>query len=312
MNFQKSKVMLLLLIIILVFSGCRAIVSEPQSGSYRTEDIEFDLSDDLVFEVKDQSGAPIKNAVLTTDSLVLGGVFTQQSETNNKVIKTGELSLEVINLDQVVQEVIDLVAANSGFVQSSSRRDHENFNRVNMVIRVPAENFSEVHSALADFGDVKVDNTNTQDVTEEYLDMEVRLTTLEAKRESFTKLLDKAESVSDILKIENELNKVIYDIESLKGKMQYLDRQVAMSTITLSITEKNPVSSFKSNYSERFNFALQDGWGSMLNFIMSIVLTVVWLLPFAPFVFLIIFLAVKLWRKIKVVIAKRREKAHLD
>ena len=276
-------------------SGC-------MSKDAATED-SFNLSNapssKLDMQITDQSGAPTYIKVGSANTF--GGVATTSANNvkyqpvDKKIIKSGSLSLDVVDLDKVSKTIYDLVSVKEGYIQSSSRHDYDNYNRLNMQIRVPVADFKELYDSIAKLGDVTLDETNSQDVTEQYFDLEIRLSSLNVKKESLTKLFDKAKNVSEILQIENELNRVIYEIESVKGRLQYFDRNVAMSSISLSIFERNPASTIEKNNIERLKFALKDGWGSMLNFMIALIAYLIWLIPFAPIILLALYLLRKIW-----------------
>ena len=76
---------------------------------------------------------------------------------------------------------------------------------------------------------------NAQDVSEQFIDLEARLTSAQREEESLRALLDRATNVSDILSIERELNRVRGEIERMQGQLNALERRVALSTSNLSL-----------------------------------------------------------------------------
>ena len=221
----------------------------------------------------------------------------------DKVIKRAYLSIEVTEMDETLANLAQLLRENGGFIENSTRDSYDSSTRANVTIRVPVATFDVVYDAAKEYGEVTSEEVNTVDVTEEYFDLDTRLSVLSAKQESFTKLLDRAESIEDILKVENELNRVIMEVESIKGRMKYLDRQVDMSTIQFSLIEYNPVALVERDFGDRIKFAIKDGWGSMVNFIMDLAIGFIWLAPFLPIIVLALWLIRKLWRFVR---TKRR------
>jgi len=147
---------------------------------------------------------------------------------------------------QVIQAITGLAAGYDGYVVSSSVSGEEEGMRGWISIRVPDDKFDQ---ALAEIRGLAVrveqESTSSQDVTEEYIDLEARLANAEATEQEFLALLDKAEDVDDILKIYNNLSQVRQEIEQIKGRMQYLERTSSMSLISVSLRpefdEKPPV-----------------------------------------------------------------------
>ncbi len=291
MRNREKKIILLVLLGLLVLGGCRA--NDSAHSEYTTDQAGYSFnaeSDKQGFAFSDEDGSPVNGTAL--GNLAAGSI-------ESKIIRSAEMELEVKDLDNVLAKITALIDLNHGFIETSSRRVYSEMSRVYITLRIPADVFNGVYQELQQLGTVTTDNVSTQDVTEEYIDLDARLTTLETKQESFILLLAKADTIEDILKVENELDRVVYEIERIKGRMQYLNRQVDMSTINLNIIEKNPVSTVDTNYLERFKFAISDGWGSMVNFIMNFLLAAVWLLPFLPILIIVLLLLRKLWQKIR-------------
>jgi len=150
------------------------------------------------------------------------------------IVRNGDMSLVVDDVTQAMQAITQLAAGYNGYVVSSSVNGEEDDMRGWIAIRVPDDKFDQ---ALAEIRGLAVrvesENTNSQDVTEEYIDLEARLANAEATEQEFLALLDKAEDVDDILEIYESLSRVRQEIEQIKGRMQYLERTSSMSLISV-------------------------------------------------------------------------------
>jgi len=159
------------------------------------------------------------------------------------IVRSGDMSLVVEDVVQARDEIVQLAARFDGYVVSSQISGEEQDMRGWISIRVPDEKFE---LALAELRDLAVrvtqESTSSQDVTEEYVDLESRLRNAEATESQYLALLEKAENVEDILKIYERLSWVRSEIEQIKGRMQYLERTSSMSLITVSL---KPVASAK-------------------------------------------------------------------
>lgn len=111
-----------------------------------------------------------------------------------------------------------------------------------MTLRVPSEFFASVLSKVEDLGSVKWRHVNSRDVTEDYLDVEGRLAAANVHEARLLDILGKAASVEEILKVENELEKVRSTVEVLTRQLRSLSNQVSYSTITVELHEarQNP------------------------------------------------------------------------
>ncbi len=99
-------------------------------------------------------------------------------------------------------------------------------------MRVPAQRFEEALAALRAAGRVLDESRHANDVTEEFLDLGIRLDTARKARERLLEVLAKAEKVEDILKVEAELRRLTEEIERMEGRRKYLADQVAMATLS--------------------------------------------------------------------------------
>ena len=108
--------------------------------------------------------------------------------------------------------------------------------RGSISIRVPDDRFEQALSELRELAvRVTSESTSSQDVTEEYVDLESRLKNAEATESQYLALLEKATDVEDILSIYESLSRVRSEIEQIKGRMQYLERTSSMSLITTNL-----------------------------------------------------------------------------
>ena len=106
-----------------------------------------------------------------------------------------------------------------------------------MTLRVPAEKFHEVMAQLRKLAlEVNHDSTSSEDVTQEYVDLESRLRALEDKAARLEELMQEAEDTEAVLAVYRELSATQQEIEQVKGRMQYLERSSAMATISVTLT----------------------------------------------------------------------------
>lgn len=149
---------------------------------------------------------------------------------NRKVIYTAELSLQVASRDRALEQIQALIQRFDGFVQHATL--------ASVTFRVAPERFSEAIKALAGMGQVLSREISTQDVTEQYVDVEMRIKTAEESRDRLRALLAKAVKTEDLLKIESDIRRLTEEIEVMKGRLRVLADQVDLSTITVNLSER--------------------------------------------------------------------------
>jgi hypothetical protein len=108
-------------------------------------------------------------------------------------------------------------------------------------LRVPSRRFRSVMKGLSELGEVTTRNVTSLDVSEEFQDLQIRLTNLKSTRERMGKLMASAKDLAEVLIIEKELERVTAEIDRIEGRLRVLATQVAFSTLTLSIVERAAV-----------------------------------------------------------------------
>jgi hypothetical protein len=146
------------------------------------------------------------------------------------LIYTATINLAVFQVAEASRQVEIMAREAGGFL---ARRDD-----TSIVIRIPAAKFEDTMKRLEKLGDVLHRNVVAEDVTEQFMDAEVRLKNARAVRDRLQQLLEKATKVDDSLAIEKELTRVGTDIETLEGKLKYLRDRAMYSTITVSFQAK--------------------------------------------------------------------------
>ena len=163
------------------------------------------------------------------------------SSWDRKVIRSGELELVVEDVSRASRNARDLVADHGGYVASSSARTlSEDEERAELEFEVPSESFEMVMNNLVESPQVvrvEHESTSSQDVTEEYVDLESRLTNLESTEARFVELLDEAHDISEILSVENEISRIRGEIEQIQGRLNYLEQRTDYSRIYLSLSQ---------------------------------------------------------------------------
>jgi len=214
------------------------------------------------------------------------GEFDEAS-IDRKLVKTGQLTLEVDDIVEAMDSVAGIAGELDGYVVSSSKHERENRVFGHVSIRVPAERFDEAFDRLRQLAvDVPYENTESRDVTEEYTDLEAQLRNLEATEAQYLALLEKAETVEDILAVQRELSNVRGQIERTKGRMQYLERTSDMSLIEVSLQETKPLGATGWSASETFKSAMR----GLITFGKVLANIAIWLVIFCPIWIPIIFL----------------------
>ena len=159
------------------------------------------------------------------------------------LIRTGDASVEVDSLEAGVAAVQALVARVGGHVGNTGYSGGRGQMReAYLQLRIPAQRFEEVQTALGDIGTVEYFNVSVQDVGEEYVDMTARLENGQRLERRLVELLaTRTGKLEDVLAVERELARVRERIETAEGRLRYLRNQVALSTLTVRLHEPAPI-----------------------------------------------------------------------
>jgi len=164
--------------------------------------------------------------------------ITDELTEDRKIVKTGSMTLEVGNITGTMNEIAEMADGLNGYVVSSHKYDYERRVEGRITIRVPFEKFDEAFARLRQLAiTVPYETTTAKDVTEEYVDLEAQLSNLLATEAQYLALMEEAENVEEMLKVQSELSKVRGQIEQIEGRMKYLEQTSEMSLIEVNLQE---------------------------------------------------------------------------
>lgn len=161
-----------------------------------------------------------------------------QDDVTRLIIRTADMRIVVLDTAEAMGRIAEMAESTGGWVVDSNVfQSTETAQTGYMTIRVPAAGFQSALDAISGLAtEVTELRTSGQDVTEEYVDLEARLSNLEATAERVRGFLDETRNVEEALAVSQELSRLEEEIERIKGRMQYLDQSAAFSTIAVSIT----------------------------------------------------------------------------
>lgn len=159
-----------------------------------------------------------------------------------KVISTATLTIEVINTQAAINDITNITLINGGFISSSSINDIGSSRKIGfLTARLPQDKFYPAIEKIESLGTRKQRQISGQDVTEEFIDLGARLDNLKKQEGRLLDILKMATTVKDIIEVEHELERVRGEIESLTGRLNYLNQSVEMSTISVNVIEPAPI-----------------------------------------------------------------------
>ncbi len=182
----------------------------------------------------------------------------QQPQETRKIIRSGDVSLEVDSYEATYTKLSELVNAEKGQIAAASTQKMANGKiQATVTLRIPPERFEAVLAKLKEFGSVRNQRIGSEDVTKAYIDLETRLKGKEILAERLRKLLAEGKgTVKELMEVEVQLGATNEALEQIKGEIKYYDNLVGLSTITLRISEKDLGQPFEYVQSLQSNIAV--------------------------------------------------------
>lgn len=190
-----------------------------------------------------------------------------------KIIKTGDLRFESSDLEETYQQLLAAVKKCNATIQNDSEgKNYESLYR-NIIVRVPSQNFDvflkEISKGVNYFDRKEI---SSQDVTEEYIDIDARLKAKKVLENRYLELLKKATKVSEMLEIETQLSAIREEIEAKEGQLRYMQSRVSMSTISVEFYKPIAQESGATiSYGSKIGNAIQSGFNGISSFFIGLI-----------------------------------------
>lgn len=237
---QKTWITLLAALLALaLLTGCASAAKSEASYAYDTADYaaaeaEAPMAmEDVAYDTGEIATANRDAGMTSTQADAAAG---------RKIIETAHLSVQTLEFDTFLENLNTAVAKYGGYVESSDVGGRSYYNQKQLryayiVLRIPNQNLAVFKQLVSDIGNVTGSNTNTEDVTLSYVDTESRLAAYRTEQETLLTLLEKAESMEDILAIQSQLTQVRAEIESYESILRTYDNRINYSTVSIDLSE---------------------------------------------------------------------------
>lgn len=215
--------------------------------------------------------APISDAMISQD-------YAPAPDTKSRMVVTNTyLSFVVDNVRQVVPKILSYAQSQGGYMVENSLDNPQETPSATITVRIPSKNLDtalEYFRGLA----LKVvsENINGQDVTDQYVDIDARLATLNKTKTKFESILDQAVKVQDILEVQRELVNLQSQIDALKGQQQYLAKNAEMAKVTIYLSTDEIALPYAPKETWRPNVIFKLAVRSLVTHIRELGSTLIW------------------------------------
>lgn len=228
-------------------------------------------------------------------------------EYGSKIIRNASLSLDVGNLEEFADNLKKTVTDYGGYMESMDVNSYDSEYSESrygyFTVRIPASKLDDFLNIVKDEGVVTQKSESAEDVTLQYVDVEARIATYEAERDSLMELLDKANTLKDIITLRDKIADVNYELDSLNRQLKSMQNKVSYSTVNVNAKETRTLAghkgekSFWSKVGENFTSEMEDGLETAIDLLIWLVTR----LPLFAILALVVFIIVKI---IKAIIGK--------
>jgi len=289
------KKLFLPLCILLLMTGCKKSEQEAVNSSPSVS------ADKAVTVTSYEMKAPTSPKEISQkllpdeDQSSQSNVSTKKTDTiSKKIIKNGNMTIQVGDIKKAQNQVSDILKKNNAYIQTEQFQNTDLDDNLDLIIRVPNKNFDALVNSFSDgVGSVLSKNISSDDVTEEYTDVSIKLANKRIYLDKYRDMLKNASTTKDMIEIQETIRELEDEIDVAEGRLRFIDDRVNYSTLNLSLYKEKVRSSATSKigFGSRFADSVTEGWNSFMSFLLGIIS----LWPFLLLIPIMIFL----WRKWK-------------
>ena len=241
------KLITSLVLVFILLIGC-----QDGSGNHITSESLDDISQAFGDEAKAK----------TEDEPKAEDPETKRVAAERKLIKKGSIAFESSDVNETKREINKLVSKYRGYI--GNEHINKEYDRIShsLTVRIPSEHFDAFLEGITSVTKELEDKTiHVEDVTEEFIDIQARIKTKKAVEARYEELLNRANTIEEILKVENQIGNLRAEIESMEGRLRYLKNRIGLSTLNIDYYQKieGTVDS-PDSFGSKFKDALYKGW----------------------------------------------------
>ena len=273
--------------------------AESAAGSYDYDAMEME-------EARESS----EDASYTADSGADSSALRAQD--GQKIVYTASLSIQSLEYDQSAASIRRKIREAGGFSEAESEYDKDynwyrynasssNTRSLSITARIPSDKFEAFLNSLDGDGKIMSKSVNAQNISQVYANKETYKKALEKEQERLLAMMDKAETIEDMIAVESRLSEVERQLNSYKTDLSQMDKDVEFSTVYIDLQEVKRYTETveKTTFREKLGFAFEDAISSFRDFCEGVILFVVRNFPFLIIFAIVVALIVR-W------LAKRR------
>lgn len=326
MKNRLLGIFLMLGVLLVVFSGCGAAKSASQAAKSTSapmynqnaetsgSNVSVEAQDGLARaglsstngKMKSSSENAADNAATVTGTGEISRPVSNPILDERKIIRNANVAVEVEDFDKAYEK-LEFMIAGIGYVQETKINKEKHYitdkevlkTKGTIIIRVDAEKFGDVLKGVKGLGILLDENIKSDDVTDQFFDIESRLRLIRYEESRLEEYLKKITDPDTIFKTEARLTEIRHEIESLTGNLNKLSNLVQLSTITINMSEKIPAAENikEKSYWQKLASSFTESFKGVVRFCGEFIIVVVGAFPVLVLIFLIAFTAFVIYKK---------------
>lgn len=236
-KIKQAFVVLASLLFAAAVSGCGSSAGGSDKNTAAVSGMSMEYLDGGIYDT-----AAATDEAYAEEGGNASSVEVQEQATGRKLIKNVDMSVETEEFDTLIRNVERKVTELGGYVEQSniyngSYTSDYRSRSASITARIPADRLDQFLTDVAEQSNVTRKNEYVEDVTLQYVDLESHKKALLAEQESLLTMLENAESIDDIIRINEQLTDVRYQIESMESQLRTYDNRIDYSTVYLDVDE---------------------------------------------------------------------------
>lgn len=213
---------------------------------------------------------------------------------DRKIIRNADITIEVPSTTDAQHRVTSIAESHGGFVVTSEAKQRESNDPaqrtldIKLVVRIPSNQFGNAFDEIRKLaGNTPAEQVTSQDVTEDFIDLEARIKTQKALEVQFLEIMRQAHKIEDALEVQRQIAEVRTEIEKLEGRKRFLENRSSLSTINVNIQTPKPVISVtQTGFGHSLREAVSDSVTLASDMVLFFARFVIMMVPVGVFVLL--------------------------
>lgn len=214
-----------------------------------------------------------------------------------KLVYYCDLEIETLDYDATMTSIKDTIKKYNGIIQSENESDssynwyYEDYQKTSgtmsnyIQVRIPSADYENFVSELDGVGKITSKSTSVDNISQKYYDTTTKIEALEIQEQNLLEMLEKCETIEDMITVEERLSDVQYELNSLQTSKRYMDTDVAYSYVNISVLEVmeyhySQTPAKKNTFADRLSNTLKSSAEGFLSFLEGLLFLIIRLFPY--------------------------------